>query len=271
MNTEQFFSALWQDYTEIAPQAPVIAQALQSRGEQLINDHVAFRTFNHSPINIERLEPIILSLGYKRFQPYHFEQKHLDAMGYVPADDRQPKIFLSELRTEELSPQSQHIIESLVRQIPATMKIELSLMWRGILWQPPSLEDYQRLAQESEYAAWMSVMGLRANHFTIFINALKTLTEVEQVNQFIESLGFSINASGGRIKGSPQVFLEQSSTLASTQNYRFGCGNTAEIPTCYYEFARRYKTTDGSLYQGFVAASADKIFESTNSKPHAEQ
>lgn len=39
-----------------------------------------------------------------------------------------------------------------------------------------------------------------------------------------------------------------------------------QIPSCYYEFAKRYKDSDGKLYQGFVAKSADKIFESTNTK-----
>jgi hypothetical protein len=36
------------------------------------------------------------------------------------------------------------------------------------------------------------------------------------------------------------------------------------VPACYYEFARRYPIANGELYQGFIAASADKIFESTN-------
>ncbi len=36
------------------------------------------------------------------------------------------------------------------------------------------------------------------------------------------------------------------------------------IPGCYYEFAKRYPLANGKLYQGFVAKSADKIFESTN-------
>ena len=36
------------------------------------------------------------------------------------------------------------------------------------------------------------------------------------------------------------------------------------IPCCYYEFARRYPLPNGNLFQGFVAKSADKIFESTN-------
>jgi hypothetical protein len=39
-----------------------------------------------------------------------------------------------------------------------------------------------------------------------------------------------------------------------------------EIPSCYYEFAQRYPDTNGELYSGFIAKSADKIFESTNYK-----
>jgi len=38
------------------------------------------------------------------------------------------------------------------------------------------------------------------------------------------------------------------------------------IPGCFYEFAKRYPQSNGSLYQGFIAASADKIFESTDNK-----
>ncbi|MDP5190382.1 DUF1338 family protein [Rheinheimera baltica] len=40
----------------------------------------------------------------------------------------------------------------------------------------------------------------------------------------------------------------------------------ATIPSCFYEFATRYPMTNGLLYTGFVAASADKIFESTNAR-----
>ena len=36
------------------------------------------------------------------------------------------------------------------------------------------------------------------------------------------------------------------------------------VPSCYYEFAKRYSDSTGQIYQGFVTASADKIFESTN-------
>jgi len=45
---------------------------------------------------------------------------------------------------------------------------------------------------------------------------------------------------------------------------KFADGDRHEIPTCYYEFARRYRDREGALFQGFVTASADKIFESTD-------
>jgi hypothetical protein len=72
-----------------------------------------------------------------------------------------------------------------------------------------------------------------------------------------------MNTSGGEIKGSPEQLLEQSSVLADTQELEFREG-THTVTTCYYEFAKRYPMENGELYNGFIAASADKIFESTD-------
>lgn len=66
------------------------------------------------------------------------------------------------------------------------------------------------------------------------------------------------------MKGSPDVRLEQSSTMADKVSVTFSDGNQ-QIPGGFYEFAKRYPLPDGTLYQGFVEASADKIFESTDS------
>lgn len=72
-----------------------------------------------------------------------------------------------------------------------------------------------------------------------------------------------MNDSGGEIKGTPQQLLEQSSTRAGKLPVHFEEG-IHEIPACYYEFARRYPDQDGRMYSGFIAKSADKIFESTD-------
>jgi hypothetical protein len=85
-----------------------------------------------------------------------------------------------------------------------------------------------------------------------------------QMNSLLKESGFELNTSGGEIKGGPDVLLAQSSTMADKIEVQFTNGKKL-VPSCFYEFAQRYQTPTGKLYQGFVAASADKIFESTNS------
>jgi len=81
----------------------------------------------------------------------------------------------------------------------------------------------------------------------------------------LKTNNFLLNDSGGEIKGSTDVYLEQSSTRADPTQVAFSDG-TKTIPCCYYEFAKRYTMPDGKLFTGFVAQSADKIFESTDNK-----
>ena len=122
---------------------------------------------------------------------------------------------------------------------------------------------YEALYQESEYAGWMAAFGFCANHFTVFVNALKTVPNIEELADLLIRQGFTMNEAGGLIKGSTDVYLKQCSTMAARIEVPFTDGPTT-IPSCYYEFAERYPLADGQLYQGFVAASADKIFESTH-------
>ena len=109
----------------------------------------------------------------------------------------------------------------------------------------------------------MSAWGFRANHFTVSVNYLKSGLSHLEVNNTLKANGFKLNTSGGEIKGGPKVHLAQSSTMADNQTVTF-TDEVLKIPSCFYEFAERYKLPNGEIYQGFVAASADKIFESTN-------
>ena len=113
--------------------------------------------------------------------------------------------------------------------------------------------------------AWVAAFGIRANHFTVFVNYLKTFKDLPDLNEFLKKNGYKLNSSGGEIKGSPKEYLEQSSTLAHPAEVEFA-DRKETIPACYYEFAKRYPLPNGKLFQGFVAQSADKIFESTNRK-----
>jgi hypothetical protein len=119
------------------------------------------------------------------------------------------------------------------------------------------------LREESEYAAWFYVFGFRANHFTVSINALKKYNTILKVNQLLKDNGFILNSSGGEVKGTLGDYLQQSSTMADIIPVDFEEG-IFSIPSCYYEFAQRHTMPDGTLFSGFVAQSADKIFESTD-------
>ncbi len=272
---ELWLEALWRDYAAIAPSAERIRALFAADNPRLANDHVAFRTFDRDPIRLARLEAHLFELGYRRFAPYHFEDKQVDAWSYVvdvgaarpavPTAER-PRVFLSQLRTDALSASARRIVDGLLQAIPADSSAlaDASVFHAGRLWPPPEWEAYEALARESEYAAWLSVFGLRANHFTISVNSLETPTTLEGVVARVEAAGFAMNAAGGVIKGSPEVLLEQASTLADRVEVTFADGRERAIPSCYYEFARRYADSDGELYQGFVAASANRIFESTD-------
>lgn len=267
MTPSDFFSALWNNYTLITPQAKRIQQLFESHGETVLNDHVAFRTFNNSPISLEKLEPQLKAIGYKAYGAFRFESKHLKARCYkheTNADS--PKIFLSELLIEELPQHCQDIIGKFVAQIPKNAVQSPAIFWAGKLWETPTEEDYLTLSEHSEYAAWLSTMGLQANHFTVSINHLKKFPTIESVNSLLHDEGYALNEVGGLVKGTPASFLEQSSTMADKVVYTFANGIKKNIPSCFYEFARRHTQPDGNLFDSFIEGNADKIFDSTNAK-----
>lgn len=261
---ESLFADLWRDYSALNPLAYRVRDLFIAQGEEVLNDHVAFRTFNHPTVDLDRFLKIFAQLGYVQGGKYHFKEKKLYAIHLEPADTKLPKVFISQLLTEQLSARAQAIIHGLIAQIPHLYAEREDFIYSGRPWAV-SFSQYQELVQESEYAAWMAAFGFRVNHFTVSVNHLRKYTTIAQVNQFLKSHGYQINSSGGEIKGSPEVYLEQSSTLANKVSVQFSDGEFA-IPSVYYEFALRYRLPTGQLYQGFVEKSADKIFESTDAR-----
>lgn len=266
MDKNQLLSKLWEQYAAITPSAKKIHTLLEEKGETIQNDHIAIRTFNDPRINIAVLEKPFLAIGYEARGEYIFESKKLFAKHYEhTTDTNAPRIFISELELEKCSNELRETVKNILNNCNQNDFAHPELVLNGVIWKPSSKAIYQSLLEESEYAAWMYVYGFRANHFTINVNALKHFEKLEELNTFLEENGWKLNASGGKIKGTPEQLLEQSSTLADLYTINFEEGSF-EIPSCYYEFALRYAMADGNLYQGFVASSADKIFESTDVK-----
>lgn len=260
-NPNMLFQHLWQDYLSVTPSANKVHQLL-GEGDTLINDHVALRTFNIEKVNLEKLAAHFLALGYEAKGDYNFEQKKLVAQHFEHTDPTLPKVFISELLVESFPQDIQDIIHEMVAQLPENMPTQENFLYSGASWSVTS-KQYQRLLEESEYAAWMAAWGYRANHFTVSVNHLQNYTSLAAVNDVLKIAGFTLNTSGGEIKGGRDVCLAQSSTMADHMPVEFA-DKILTIPSCFYEFAERFKLASGEIYTGFVAASADKIFESTN-------
>lgn len=264
MEASQIFEKLWTDYIVQNPEAKRVYDCFVTEGETVENDHIAFRTFYDPRINVDVLARPFLASGYIQNGYYIFEDKHLTAKHFEhPTDKKAPRVFISQLMLEHFSPELQKIAKQSIDQIPGNLLFGDDLIYAGNVWGTPSFKVYEMLRKESEYAAWLYVYGFCANHFTVSINHLQKFKSIRQVNQFLKDKGFLLNDSGGEVKGTPAELLEQSSTRAGILPVKFKEG-TYEVPSCYYEFALRWPDSNGELYSGFIAKSADKIFESTD-------
>lgn len=285
---ETVLNGLMRRYQERVPDVQGILDAMVNDGligapDDIENDHIAFRTMGVPNLGIQSLEKIFLHLGYTRRDHYLFEEKKLDAYWYAPPAPEYPRIFISELRVKELSPETQAVIKSYtdtvtsdpVDSIDLNDGITVDKFLHSGLWRTPTYADFQLLSKESEYAAWVIYNRYYLNHFTISVHNLPNdYKRLETFNEFLEKHGFVLNDSGGKIKTSPDGLLRQSSTVARKVKAEFAGGEQHLIAGSYVEFAERgvlnaYKhlppeaITREHRREGFEAGNADKIFEST--------
>jgi hypothetical protein len=264
MDHKEIFARLWEIYTRQNPDTKKVYDLLKAEGENVVNDHVAFRTFDDPRINVDVLARAFTDSGYEFRGDYHFPQKKLYAKHYEHTSDTlAPRVFISQLLTGEFSEYLRSTVTRWVDAIPAGILASKELIFSGNLSGQPSFEIFERLRIESEYAAWLYVNGFCANHFTVSVNNLNKYNSIVKVNSFLKHHGFQMNNAGGEIQGTPEELLEQSSIKAGIMPFTFADG-TYDIPGCYYEFARRYPDSNGKLYSGFIAKSADRIFQSTD-------
>ncbi len=275
-------------YQERVPDVQKIFRAMVTDGligapEDVENDHIAFRTMGVPHLGIASLEKIFLHLGYERRDTYNFPGKKLGAFWYSPPEPQLPRIFISELRVGELSDEAQRVIHSYTDEVTNdpvdALKLDdaaqIDTFLHRALWRLPSYGDYQQLAGESEYAAWVIYNRYYLNHFTVSVHNLpEGYDTVDAFNTFLETRGIKLNDSGGKAKRSPDGLLIQSSTVAEMIPATFAGGDTHQISGSYVEFAERRALPEyqgkskaelkrSERREGFEAGNADKIFEST--------
>lgn len=259
-------------------------------GGQVCYDHFAFRTFNVDNCGISALAQFFLDFGYTARGELNFPAKHLRALWFSPPqhlldcngegiNGPLPRIFISELLVDKLSPEAQEIIKKYTSISSSGSKYAaLASVLGSLTWPTPLLSDYQLLARESEYAAWTLVNGYALNHLTISVHRLKSdVQKIGKLNELIQSNKFKLNTEGGILKVSPDGRLLQSSTVADSMVFYFAEGISESVPASYIEFAERLvlpeyesfpvdKISELHRRDGFEVGNADKIFESTSAE-----
>ena len=263
--------------------AAMVREGIIQQADDIENDHIAFRTMGVPQLGVQSLEKIFLHYGYKKMDHYHFAAKKLDAWWYAPPEPQYPRIFISELRVNDLSEAAQEIIHRYTSEVKTdpvnTLHLDdarvVDTFLHSSLWRPPTLADYQLLATESEYAAWVIYNRYYLNHFTVSVHNLPAgYNTVADFNTFLEKHGFRLNDAGGKIKTSPDGGLLQSATVAGMITAEFAGGEKQAIAGSYVEFAERKVLPEfahlpaseigrAQRREGFEAGNADKIFEST--------
>ncbi|TXG56454.1 hypothetical protein EZV62_017767 [Acer yangbiense] len=271
--------------------AKSVLELVQSAGdEQICYDHLAFRTFGVNGYGIDSLARFFLDYGYTQKEELKFPAKKLKALWFSPpniphpeggngVNGPLPRIFISELLVDQMSPQTQEIIRKYTETSGSGNKhAALASALGSLTWEKPLHSEFQQLARESEYAAWTLVNGYAVNHVTISTHRLKShLKNIKSLNEFIEQNGFKLNSEGGILKVSPDSLLLQSSTVADSIPFCFSDGVTEPVSCSYIEFAERlvlpqYKNLpEGEIEEfhrrdGFEVGNADKIFESTSTE-----
>ena len=196
-SVSRFFGKAWSRYIKLCPDAHRIHRLLTERGETIVHDHVAFRTFNIDGYSKKELGRVFETMGYAKVNDdLTFPSKGLEASYYIHTNDPAlPKIFISELLLEKFSPELQAWIRNVtskphhqhamkqdalttnntdeggIRDRDSGSSSSSALLpldedfFLTPPWAPVQLEDYQRFYPESEYAAWTAAFGIQVRQY----------------------------------------------------------------------------------------------------------
>ncbi|WP_163707985.1 DUF1338 domain-containing protein [Mangrovibacterium lignilyticum] len=288
---------LWDTYIQRVSYAKTYADLVRSKGGKVRNDHIAFRTFNtitgKQPHGIGAIWHILDAFGFKPISNYTFTEKKLHAVHFQHADEKFPKIFVSQLEVPDLPQWAQNLINEQVVNTPYHLSetavldlLELNekdeleeaavnnlvrelTSYMSRPWGIPKQESIEKLNEISQYAAWTLIHGNSVNHFTAFIN-YQEVPEWPDLQTTCEALAAAGVPMKANIEGQKGSKLQQSSTQAvsETVDVILPDGSKGQMPWtyAYYELAERgFIEENGKqvLFSGFLGEQATHLFEMT--------
>jgi hypothetical protein len=281
------FDALWRGYRERVSYARAYEDVLKARGGTFRNDHLAFRTFAaQAPWSgLAAVARPFEALGYAAAGTYRFPDKKLSSVHLAPPAPGLPKVFVSELRTWELSPRARRIALAAAAKARRTLDdadlaslhgvasltagrraalLDRLLSHFGRPWPVPAKSDVVALERETQFGAWTLLHGNSVNHFTASVDAhgVESLDDIEKTVAALKAAGVPMKTE---IEGARGSRLRQSSTQAVVIPTRMRVGGrAADVPWtyAYFELAER-PLIDGARFEGFLGGQATNLFEMT--------
>lgn len=297
--TRELWEHLWRQYLERVSYAKTYAQLVDEKGGKVVNDHIAFRTFNthtgEQPEGIRAIKHIIEVLEYKPVEKYIFKKKKLTAIHFEHPDELFPKIFVSQLEVDQLPVWAQNIVHKTVKDTPyllsdEALKLLQLLKSEKVLnmeasrflvndlvnyfrrpWGIPFKDDILKINDVSQYAAWTLLHGNSVNHFTALINfqEVSEWPDLETTCEGLKKAGVPMKET---IEGEKGSKLQQSATQAVKEAVEVKTDEGIERVNwtyAYYELARRdFVEEDGriKLFSGFLGEQATHLFDMTRTR-----
>lgn len=290
----KLFDDLWERYRTRVAHVQTYERVIREHGGKFVNDHIAFRTLaaQNPGTGIFTLARVFQALGFSPLACYEFPDKHLSSIHLQHPNRQFPKLFISELKSWELSGPSRKIIhtnlkghrpslpdavlEDLHRLASVSSKqrkdlLELLIHFFGELpWRPPRRQDVVNLDKESQYGAWVLLNGYDVNHFTASVNShgVSALDDIEKTVDALKKAGVPMKKE---IEGARGSILRQSSTASVVLPFRVRGKSGGELLNwsyAYFEIAERGFVTNPQTgrkerFEGFLGAQATQLFEMT--------
>ncbi len=236
---------LWERY---AAEVPYARTFVALSGGSFRNDHVALRSLARPGGGLALFERVFERLGWKRAGEYTFPDAHLSAI-HMSHPDGLPRVFISELKAEELSPRARELLAALPEDEPSpTDSLDALARWFGPP-PPPHEAALLELEKESQYGAWLLAFGRKVNHFT------GSVDDVEAWQRRMREAGVPMKAE---IEGAPGTALRQTATHAFPLPIALRGGGSRAWPYAYFEIAQRAPGMDG-----FLGPQARALFDMT--------
>ncbi|RKH47771.1 DUF1338 domain-containing protein [Corallococcus sicarius] len=243
-DASRLLDLLWERY---ASEVPFARTFVALSGGHFRNDHVAFRTLARPGGGIALFSRVFERFGWRPAGTYTFPDAHLSAI-YLSHPDGLPRVFLSELKSEELSPRARELLAALPVDPPAPEDVEALAAW----FAPPSPPDEAALLElekETQYGAWLLAFGRKVNHFTGAVD------DVEVWQRRMRDAGVPMKTD---IEGAPGTSLRQTATHAAPLPLTLRGGGTRTWPYAYFEIAER-----SGGFDGFLGPQARALFDMT--------